>query len=92
MGRNCIGKKRRRSNISRMALKESEVIEIDDFSPSPAPMRTIFCLRNRDEVKKYEEVEDCFILEFDPYKVISSKAVNDEIDLQVIAEKGQVIS
>lgn len=94
------GTKRRKSNLSQMAMKLNEVIEIDDSFPSPepkgSPLRPIFCLKNRDEIEKYEEDEECFILDFDPYIEIDllklSSSQDDEVDLHVVAEKGQVIS
>ncbi|KAI3457928.1 hypothetical protein Pfo_014591 [Paulownia fortunei] len=84
-----------------MGEKEIEVIEIDDSCPSPdqkgTPLRPIFCLRNRDEIKKVEEREECFILEFDPYDDLemlkfsfSKDFDNADADLHVVAEKGQV--
>lgn len=60
-----------------------------------SPIRSIFCLKSKSEadIKRIEEMEDCFILEFDPYESIdlSKFAVPaDAGDLFVIAEKGQV--
>ncbi|KAL8551123.1 hypothetical protein ACS0TY_000267 [Phlomoides rotata] len=97
MGRSRTATKRRKLNLSRMGEKRIEVIEIDDSSPSPkskvTPIRSTFCLRNRDDIQKYEEEEDCFILEFDPYNDIDIKSTSgkgDDVDLHVVAEKGQV--
>ncbi|PIM99562.1 hypothetical protein CDL12_27945 [Handroanthus impetiginosus] len=99
MGTNYIVNKPEVQKISSMAGKEREVIEIDDSCPSPdpkgTPLRHIFCLKNRDEVKKFEESEDCFILDFDPYddqlNVSFSKDFdNADSDLRVVAEKGQL--
>ncbi|KAL6533392.1 hypothetical protein OROMI_027504 [Orobanche minor] len=84
-----------------MAEKEIEVIEIDDSYPSPdkkfTPLRPILCLKNKDQIKKAEEREECFILEFDPYDDLEklkfplcSDFSNDEDDLRILAEKGQV--
>ncbi|KAK6155460.1 hypothetical protein DH2020_009708 [Rehmannia glutinosa] len=86
--------------ISSMAEKEIEVIEIGDSSPSPekgTPLRPVFCLKNRDGIKKAEEREECFILEFDPdddletlkFSVRKDSDDNAEADLLVVAEKGQ---
>ncbi|KAK6135162.1 hypothetical protein DH2020_031110 [Rehmannia glutinosa] len=87
--------------VSSMAEKEIEVIEIGDSSPSPekgTPLRPVFCLKNRDGIKKAEEREECFILEFDPdddletlkFSVRKDSDDNAEADLLVVAEKGQV--
>ncbi|KAG8381604.1 hypothetical protein BUALT_Bualt06G0138800 [Buddleja alternifolia] len=87
--------------ISSMSDNQIEIVEIGDSYPSPdqkgTPLRPIFCLKNRDEIKKFEEEEDCFILEFDPYddlSMLKASLINDfdnaEADLCLIAEKGQV--
>ncbi|CAA0813073.1 Unknown protein [Striga hermonthica] len=94
-------KKKPRRKVASMAEKEIKVIEIDDSYPSPdrwaTPLRPVFCLKNRDQIKRAEENEECFILEFDPYDDMESlrspllKGSDDaEADLQVVAEKGQV--
>ncbi|KAL1539804.1 hypothetical protein AAHA92_24241 [Salvia divinorum] len=80
---------------------KQEVIEINDSSTSPvqntSPLKPIFCLKNRDEIEKFEEKEECFILEFDPYSNpdvlrLPSAVIDDNVDadLSVVAEKGQV--
>ncbi|KAJ4957587.1 hypothetical protein NE237_024698 [Protea cynaroides] len=59
---------------------------------------SIFCLKNNALVKEIEKLEDCFILEFNPFESVLSKKLsqndrrtdNDEQDLSVIAERGQV--
>ncbi|CAI9772044.1 unnamed protein product [Fraxinus pennsylvanica] len=87
-----------------MEEKQVEIIEIDDYSPSPVsqkngtPLRSIVCVRNREHIKYFEKTEDCFILEFDPndsfdiLKLSGSKITEsgDSPDLHVLAEKGQV--
>lgn len=85
-----------------MGKEKIEVIEVGHSCSSPmqkgTPLRSIFCLKNRHEMKKFEELEECFILEFDPYNDIEIMKVsvsNDfesaDCDLRVVAEKGQVI-
>ena len=85
----------------KMEVKQ-EVIEINDSSPSPvqntSPLKPIFCLKNREEIQKFEEKEECFILEFDPYNSSDvlklPTTVNGDIvdaDLSVVSEKGKVI-
>lgn len=90
-------KKAKVAKVSSMAKQEREVIEIDDSSPSPVtgtPLKPVFCLKNRDEIGKFEEREECFILEFDPYHDLGSlkRSLPEEFDLCVVGEKGQVIS
>ncbi|KAG8381607.1 hypothetical protein BUALT_Bualt06G0139100 [Buddleja alternifolia] len=87
--------------MSSMSDKQIETVRIGDSNLSPdledTPLRPILCLKNRDEIKKFEEEEDCFILEFDPYDVLdmSKASLTDDVDhaeadLCIIAEKGQV--
>ncbi|EXB94709.1 hypothetical protein L484_002596 [Morus notabilis] len=67
-------------------------------SESGTPIGHILCLKNSDDVKRFEETEDCFILDFDPFqpidlsKLIVSAAVDDGYapDLAIVAETGQV--
>ncbi|KAI5561660.1 hypothetical protein BDE02_15G002600 [Populus trichocarpa] len=84
---------------------KSAVIEITS-SPSPdgTPIRPIFCLKktNTENIRKFDEIEDCFILDFDPSDIdtslhrISTLSVSSFTDdgggvddLSVVAEKGQ---
>lgn len=94
-------KQKRAQNVASMAIKH-EVIEIGDSSPSPVgkstPLKSVFCLKNREEIKKFEEQEDCFILEFDPYDGLdglrlpwTENEVDAEAELIVVGEKGQVL-
>lgn len=63
-----------------------------------SPLRPIFCLKreNNADIKRVEETQDCFILDFDPFDSIdlSKLSVHADSDgasdLSVIAEKGQV--
>lgn len=67
-------------------------------SESGTPIGHILCLKNSDDVKRFEETEDCFILDFDPFqpidlsKLFVSAAVDDGYapDLAIVAETGQV--
>ncbi|KAL3846056.1 hypothetical protein ACJIZ3_003459 [Penstemon smallii] len=83
-----------------MAEKDRKVIEIDDYRPSlddkrRISLRPVCCAKNRDEIKQLEEQEDCFVIDFDPndeldISNLSLSNDNVEVDLRVIAEKGQV--
>lgn len=101
MGTKSAAKRRGVQTAPRMAVKQ-EVIEIDDSSPSPVrnctPMRPIFCLKNREEIKKFEEQEECFILDFNPYnnldvlRLPGTESVDSaDADLSVVGETGQVV-
>ncbi|CAK9139039.1 unnamed protein product [Ilex paraguariensis] len=81
-------------------------IDVDECSPrsepEETPLRPIFCLKKKVQMKEFEEIEDCFILEFDPddddddsinlSKLSMSKNLGNKAspELSVIAEKGQV--
>ncbi|TYJ07625.1 hypothetical protein E1A91_A11G018100v1 [Gossypium mustelinum] len=67
----------------------------EDPEDHQSPLRSIFCLKKIVDMKRVEETEDCFILDFNPFNSIDIaklSAVNDgdEADLSVVAEKGQV--
>ncbi|KAK7410776.1 hypothetical protein VNO78_01856 [Psophocarpus tetragonolobus] len=60
-----------------------------------SPIRAIACLNKIDDMRRFEETEDCFILGFDPFDIVplsfdSSAPHHHADDLSVIAEKGQV--
>ncbi|XP_075647797.1 RPM1 interacting protein 13-like [Castanea sativa] len=82
---------------------ESSYYEVGDISSSSigSPIRSIFCLKEKADMKRIEEIEDCFILEFDPYEPLDvfNLSMNNNLidghpdganDLFVIAERGQV--
>lgn len=83
---------------------ESRYYEVGDISSSSSigsPIRSIFCLKEKADMKRIEEIEDCFILEFDPYEPLDvfNLSMNNNLidghpdganDLFLIAEKGQV--
>ncbi|CAN6705161.1 unnamed protein product [Malus baccata var. baccata] len=64
-----------------------------------SPIRHIVCVKNKVDVKRFEDAEDCFILDFDPFEPVQSKlSVSDNgggghagsPDIAIVAEKGQV--
>lgn len=78
---------------------EITVVEINPPSEQEegTPLRPIFCLKKKVNMKELEEREDCFILDFDPDESLdlSNLSVSkdpdvDSPDISVIAEKGQV--
>ncbi|KAF2299539.1 hypothetical protein GH714_032428 [Hevea brasiliensis] len=82
-------------------MKDMEkAVEIKDSTSSSSsvedqetPLRPIFCLKKKVDLKIFEEIYDCFILDFDPVepiRCISSLSVSSNDDLSVIAEKGQI--
>ncbi|KAL1820046.1 hypothetical protein ACET3Z_014915 [Daucus carota] len=56
------------------------------------PLRSILCLKNRASLKEIEKKEDCFIFDFNPDDSLSKLPVsnNNDADISVVAEKGQV--
>ena len=81
------------------AEKPIEKAPLSSSAEEDSPIRAIFCLKRNEDMKRLEETEDCFILEFDPFEPVDlsnlslkkSSPVEDEAaDLSIIAEKGQV--
>lgn len=95
-------------STSTSAIDAEDTVVIDlCSSPSPGselkgtPLRPVFCLKSRDDIKRIEEREDCFILDFDPgdgddltLNVFSKNNVQhvDGVspDVSVVGEKGKV--
>ncbi|KAB5524032.1 hypothetical protein DKX38_021781 [Salix brachista] len=86
-------------------IKSAAIEIISSPSPDGTPIRPIFCLKktNMENIRKFDEIEDCFILDFDPsdietslhriYTLPVSSFTDDDGgggDLSVVAEKGQV--
>ncbi|CAM8976518.1 unnamed protein product [Rhodiola kirilowii] len=75
------------------------VSESDSDSDDDCVIRSIVVLKNICDMRRYEESEECFILDFDPFEATADlgsdkvKAEAREIDEEgvvVISEKGQV--
>ncbi|KAE8694295.1 Nascent polypeptide-associated complex subunit alpha-like protein 2 [Hibiscus syriacus] len=62
-----------------------------------SPLRSIFCLKKIVDMKRVEETEDCFIIDFNLFNPIDIAkfyaANNGDVDdeLSVVAERGQVL-
>lgn len=76
-----------------------EMIEIspekeEEEEKEETPVRSMFCLKRNMDLKSFDEKEDCFILDFNPFESLHlthlSISNNHAEDLSVIAEKGQV--
>lgn len=76
-------------------MKRARILQDD------SPIRAIACLKKIDDIKRFEETDDCFILGFDPTDTtpnkdsdvkVSSKSLNKDADddICVLAEKGKV--
>lgn len=74
---------------------------IDLSTPmSETPIRAMVCLKRKEDIKRFEETEECFILDFDdPSDSLSKLSLekendnnhnDDSPDISVVAEKGQV--
>ncbi|XVE64504.1 hypothetical protein DITRI_Ditri07aG0105800 [Diplodiscus trichospermus] len=73
--------------------EQSEMEEEEDMSP----LRPIFCLKKKVDMKRIEETEDCFILDFNPSDSVDIAKLSvtddgDDVDLSVLAEKGHRLS
>ncbi|XP_030512745.1 uncharacterized protein LOC115726822 isoform X2 [Rhodamnia argentea] len=67
-------------------------------SEDPSPIRHVLCVTRDEDIKRFEETEDCFILGFDPFQRFCRLYVStteaggtDAEDLVVVAEKGQLL-
>lgn len=78
---------KRRKKLTREEEEEEE---------EGTPLRAIFCLKTRQDMKIFEEKEDCFILDFDPNesfdatKLSFSDNPEGDNEVEIIHEKGQV--
>ncbi|EOA15749.1 hypothetical protein CARUB_v10006794mg [Capsella rubella] len=81
-----VTKKKTKSKSRKKLSKEVE----DDGTP----LSGIFCLKKRQDMKTFDEKEDCFILDFDPNDAFDAKNRSDSTesdeDVAIIHEKGQV--
>ncbi|KAJ0263175.1 Uncharacterized protein HA466_0035770 [Hirschfeldia incana] len=79
----------------RKKLTDEEMAQEEEAG---TPLRGIFCLKTRQDMKAFEEKEDCFILDFDPNDSFDSKKQSfpenpeggDDDDVAIVHEKGQV--
>ncbi|KAK4571026.1 hypothetical protein RGQ29_029749 [Quercus rubra] len=87
-----------------MAKNGTQLIEISPSSSeryseeeedNGTPLRPVFCVKRNTDIKRIEEIEECFILDFDPFDSVdisklsvSNSPIDDEVS--VVAEKGQV--
>ncbi|CAO2838486.1 unnamed protein product [Amaranthus hypochondriacus] len=76
-----------------------KTINVSQSLDEESPIRAIFCLKKKsDDMKKIEEIEDCFILDFDPFEPtnlsspLPAKHLDflDDFDISILSEKGQV--
>lgn len=78
-----------------------ETGEVKSKSPDTdeqPPIRSVFSLKNKKRTREIENIEECFILDFNPYESLKrpfspSQFVdqeNDAPDITVIAEHGKV--
>ncbi|KAK7350933.1 hypothetical protein VNO77_10001 [Canavalia gladiata] len=94
---------KRKEAIRKKKKKEMEGMKEDEkglvlSSPKEeSPIRAMLCLKRKEDMKHFEETEDCFILEFDPSDSLNlsnlslyDKSNHDAADVSIIAEKGPV--
>ncbi|XWS61430.1 hypothetical protein CRYUN_Cryun07bG0125000 [Craigia yunnanensis] len=80
---------------TRLRNSTSKQKENEEEPEDGSPLRPIFCLKKKVDMKRIEETEDCFILDFNPFDSIDIAKLSvtndgDDVDLSVVAEKGQV--
>ncbi|OIW15323.1 hypothetical protein TanjilG_10763 [Lupinus angustifolius] len=89
----------KRKRTARSNVKSTKKT-IQKTTPPPSPEsespRAIVCLKNIDDMKRFEDTEDCFILGFDPDEVVAKSKISLDKsyplsdDVSIICEKGQV--
>jgi hypothetical protein len=86
------------SIVSSVSISETFVAKkMEKKEEDDTPLVGIFCLKTRQDMKRFEETEDCFILDFDPFDSFDVKKLTftDDVregdkDLSIIHETGQV--
>lgn len=81
-----------------MAQEYDESLVVSSPTREETPVRAVVCLKRKEDVKRFEETEECFILDFDPFDSLDisklslkdNKNNHDDNDISIIAEKGQV--
>ncbi|KAK7282489.1 hypothetical protein RIF29_11312 [Crotalaria pallida] len=48
--------------------EEEDLIMISSKEDTPSSVRVIACLKRREDLKRFEETDECFILDFDPFE------------------------
>ncbi|XP_061364069.1 RPM1 interacting protein 13-like [Gastrolobium bilobum] len=79
---------------------EDEKSSVLSSPKEETPIRNIVCLKRKEDMKRFEETEECFILEFDPSESLPLSKLSldnknnhdddDAADLSIVAEKGPV--
>ncbi|KAL9675092.1 hypothetical protein QQ045_003292 [Rhodiola kirilowii] len=73
---------------TKQQTEEVVCVSDDDCVISP-----IVILKQMYDMKRYEESEECFILDFDPYEaadLVNGKVASADDDVVLVSEKGQV--
>ncbi|XP_022140919.1 uncharacterized protein LOC111011466 [Momordica charantia] len=56
-----------------------------------SPLRSILCVKNVVDLKRFDEREDCYVLDFDPFHSPDPSISKDtDSELSIVGEKGQV--
>ncbi|KAG8661840.1 uncharacterized protein LOC110630272 [Manihot esculenta] len=80
-------------NMEKAVEMEESTCSSSSVEDQGTPLRPIFCLKKKVDLKIFDDIYDCFILDFDPVEPIpsiSNLSVSSNDDLSVVAEKGQV--
>ncbi|CAN0922789.1 RPM1 interacting protein 13 [Linum grandiflorum] len=84
--------------ITKKKQPPEDIVTIPDSDSDGTPLRPIFCLKMKNgiDMRKFEEIDDCFIVDFDPDD-LNRRPVdpNPEIpspgaDVVMVSEKGPV--
>ncbi|EOA12608.1 hypothetical protein CARUB_v10027358mg, partial [Capsella rubella] len=77
----------RREEMEREARTTTPSLREDE-----SPLRSVLCVKKRQDMKRFEKTEDCFILDFNPFDSLDVKRLtfSGDKDLAIIHETGQV--
>ncbi|KAG5036037.1 hypothetical protein HKD37_04G011579 [Glycine soja] len=81
-------RKERSKKMEEEKGKSSDLVILSTKEETSVP--ALVCLRKED-IKRFEETEECFVLDFDPFHSLDfSKLSLDHQDVSILAEKGEV--
>ncbi|XP_050877433.1 RPM1 interacting protein 13 isoform X2 [Lathyrus oleraceus] len=96
----CSGNTKEKKNKTMAEEKECSKSSNLSSPMAETPIRPVVCLKRKEDVKLYEETEECFILDFDPFESLDFSKLSlgnknntnddDTSDISIVAEKGQV--
>ncbi|XP_043718767.1 uncharacterized protein LOC122666766 [Telopea speciosissima] len=76
-------------------LRANKINSSSSSENEDSPVRSILCLKKNVSMEEFDQVEDCFILDFDPFESVDLSAKlslknDDAQEISVICQRGQV--